>query len=158
VALFTDDHGLRIDVDEFDRHLRAAARAEVDGTPSVALDHDLAAVELYRGDLHSELVDVDWLALDREHYRAGLVAAAVRAGELLLGRGEPDHAEAVARRALEVDAWSEGAYGVLVNAALARSDRAAAQRHLDRCAKAVATLGLSPSASIEQLQRRIQGT
>jgi ATP/maltotriose-dependent transcriptional regulator MalT/DNA-binding SARP family transcriptional activator len=157
VALFTDDHGLRIDVDEFKEHLRAAARAEIDGAPSVALDHDLAAVDLYRGDLHAELVDVDWLALDREHHRAGLVAAAVRAGELLLGRGEPDHAEAVARRALEVDAWSEGPYGVLVNAALARGDRAAAQRHLDRCAKAVAALGLSPSASIEQLQRRIHG-
>jgi DNA-binding SARP family transcriptional activator len=157
VALFTD-HGLRIDVDEFNEHLRAAARAEIDGAPSVALDHDLAAVELYRGDLHSELAEVDWLALDREHYRAGLVAAAVRAGELLLGRGEPDHADAVARRALEVDGWSEGAYGVLVNAALTRGDRATAQRHLDRCAKAVAALGLSPSASIEQLQRRIHDT
>ena len=156
VALVAGD-GLRIDIDDFNGHLRDAAKAEADGAPSVALDHDLAAIALYRGDLHPELLDVEWLSLDREHYRAGFVATAVRAGELLLGSGEPDHAETVAQRALEIDMWSEGAYAVLVNAALARGDRSTAQRFLDRCAKALATLGLSPSASIEQLQRRVQG-
>ena len=51
VALVTGER-LRIDLDQFDDHVAQAARAEADGTPSLALGHHLAAVELYRGELH----------------------------------------------------------------------------------------------------------
>jgi DNA-binding SARP family transcriptional activator len=129
LRLVTGDH-LRLDVDEFDHHLAAAAQAESDGVPSLALEHDLAAVELYRGDLFADLADADWCTLDREHYRIHFVGAAVRAGQLLLSSGDPARAEAVARRALAVDRWAEEAYAVLVGAAIARRDRAAAHRML----------------------------
>ena len=42
VRLGTSDW-LRIDVDRFDEHVDGAARAEADGTPSLALEHNLAA-------------------------------------------------------------------------------------------------------------------
>jgi hypothetical protein len=61
-------------------------------------------------------------ALEREHYRSRFVAAATRSGELLVGRGDDDQAERVARRAVEVDPWAENAYAVLVSVALARGD------------------------------------
>ena len=35
----------RIDTDRFDDHLRAAVRAEDDGSPSLALEHWLGAVD-----------------------------------------------------------------------------------------------------------------
>jgi DNA-binding SARP family transcriptional activator len=150
---------LRIDVDVFDQHLDAAARAEADGTPSLALEHYLAAVDLYRGPLHVDIPDASWIDLDRERYRTRFVGTAVRAGQLLLGRGDPgdlDHAEATARRALDADRWAEDAYAVLTAAALARGDRSAAQRHLDRGLAALAELGVEPSDATRQLRRRIR--
>jgi DNA-binding SARP family transcriptional activator len=155
VSLVSGPH-LRVDVDEFDRHLAAAAAAEAAGSPSLALDHDLAAVELYRGDLFADVPDADWIVLDREHYRTRFVGAAVRAGQLLLGRGDTDRAEAMARRALAADPWSEDAYGVLVSAAVAKGDRSGARRLLDRCIAALAEIGVEPSDTTHQLRRRIQ--
>jgi DNA-binding SARP family transcriptional activator len=156
VQLASGEH-LGIDVDLFDDHLAAAARAEADGTPSLALDHDLAAVELYRGDLHDEVPEADWFALDREHYRSRFVGAAVRAGQLLLGRGDTEQARAVAHRALAVDPYAEDAYAVLVGAALARGDRSGAHRMLERCRTQLAELGTGLSPATRRLARRLLG-
>jgi DNA-binding SARP family transcriptional activator len=157
LRLVTGEH-LRLDVDEFDGHRAAATQAEADGVPSLALEHDLAAVDLYRGDLFADLVDAEWSGLDREHYRIHFVSAAVRAGQLLLGRGDPDRAEAVARRALAIDRWAEEAYAVLVGAAIARSDRAGAHRMLNHCFDALEELGAQPSAATRSLRLRLQAT
>ena len=157
VQLTTGEH-LRLDVDAFDQHLLEASRAEADGIPSLALQHDLAAVELYRGDLHSDVPEADWFVLDRERCRARFVGAAVRAGQLLLGRGDADPAEAVAHRALAVDPWCEEAYAVLVGGALARGDRSSAHRMLARCLDALGDLGVDPSIATLQLERRLRST
>jgi DNA-binding SARP family transcriptional activator len=157
VTLITGPH-LRVDVDDFDHHVAEAAQAEAAGSPSVALEHNLAAVDLYRGDLFADVPEADWMVLDREHYRTRFVGAAVRAGQLLLGRGDTDRAEAMARRALEADPWSEESYGVLASAALAKGDRSGAHRLLDRGITTLAEIGVEPSATTQQLRRRIQGT
>jgi LuxR family transcriptional regulator, maltose regulon positive regulatory protein len=150
------DEWLRLDVDAFDGHVGAATRAEADGAPSLALDHHRAAVALWRGELHAELPDAEWCALDREHYRTRFVAAAIRAGQLLVGRAESDEAEAMARAALAVDSWSEGAYGVLVGVALARGDRSAARRALDHCLAALDDLGVEPGDETRRLRRMVR--
>jgi DNA-binding SARP family transcriptional activator len=154
VQLITGTY-LTLDIDQFDQHQADAARAEADGTPSAALDHDLAAMALYRGDLVADLPDTAWFSLEREHYRSRFVTTAVRAGQLLLGRGDIDHAEEVAQQALTVDPWAEPAYAVLVGAALTRDDRSAARRLLQRCIDALAELGTMPSTATQQLHRRV---
>ena len=156
VRLVTSDW-LRVDVDRFQEHVAGAARAEADGTPSLALEHNLAAVALYRGEAHEGIADSDWIALEREYFRGRFVAAATRAGELLVGRGEVDEAERAARRAVEVDPWAEDAYAVLVLVALARGDRSAARRTLDRALAALADLGVEPSEETRRLRRRVRG-
>jgi DNA-binding SARP family transcriptional activator len=156
VRLVTSDW-LRIDVDRFDEHVARAGTAEADGTPSLALEHNLAAVALYRGEAHEGVADADWIALDREHFRGRFVAAASRAGELLVARGDVDGAERVARRAVEVDPWAEDAYAVLASVALARGDRPAARRALDRALAALADLDVEPSEEMHRLLRRIPG-
>jgi DNA replication protein DnaC len=156
VTLVTSDW-LRIDADRFNEHVTRAARAESDGTPSLALEHNLAAVALYRGETHEGVADADWIALEREHFRVRLVAAATRAGELLVARGDVDEAERVARRAIEVDPWAEDAYAVLVSVALARRDRSAARRTLDRGLAALTDLGVEPSEDTRRLRRRLRG-
>lgn len=92
----------------------------------------------------------------RDHSR--FVRAAVRAGQLLLGRRDVEPAEALARRALAVDRWNEDAYAILVIAALTRGNRSAAHQWLTRCLDAVADLGLQPSDTTRQLHRRLHGT
>jgi LuxR family transcriptional regulator, maltose regulon positive regulatory protein len=157
VRLVTGEH-LGVDVDDFDRHLAAADRAEADAAPSLVLEHLLAATDLYRGDLHADLPDVNWLTVAREHHRGRFVRGAVRAGQLLLGRRDVEAAEALARRALAVDRWNEDAYAILVIAALARGNRSAAHQWLTRCLDAVADLGLQPSDTTRQLHRRLHGS
>jgi DNA-binding SARP family transcriptional activator len=83
--------------------------------------------------------------------------AATRAGELLVGRGDVDEAERVAWRAIEIDPWAERAYSVLVSAALARGDRSAARRTLDRGLAAMADLDVEPSEETRRLSRRVRG-
>jgi ATP/maltotriose-dependent transcriptional regulator MalT/DNA-binding SARP family transcriptional activator len=155
VALVTGDR-LRVDVDAFDDHLAKAARAEADGVPSEALDHNLAAERLYRGDLFDGVADAEWISLDRERVRARFVTAATRAGQLLVGRGDADEAERVARRAIAADPWAEAAYGVLVSVALARGDRSAARLALDRCLAALTDIGVEPSEDTRRLRRRVR--
>jgi DNA-binding SARP family transcriptional activator len=103
----------------------------------------------------ADLPDTAWFSLEREHYRSRFVTTAVRAGQLLLGRGDIDHAEKVAQQALTVDPWAEPAYAVLVGAALTRDDRSAARRLLQRCIDALAELGTMPSTATQQLHRRV---
>jgi LuxR family maltose regulon positive regulatory protein len=155
VKLVTGDW-LRIDLDRFDEHVARAAQAEADGTPSLALEHNLAAAALYRGEAHEGVPDADWIALEREHFRVRFVGAATRAGELLVARGDVDEAERVARRAVEVDPWAEDAHAVLVSVALARGDRSAARRGLDRGLAALAELGVEPSEETRRLRRRVR--
>jgi DNA-binding SARP family transcriptional activator/RecA/RadA recombinase len=156
VTLVTSDW-LRIDVDAFDEHADAAAKAEADGTPSLALEHNLAAVALYRGDAYEGVAGADWVALEREQFRGRFVAAATRAGELLVARGDVEQAERVAGRAVEVDPWAEDAYAVLASVALARGDRPAALRTLDHALEALAELDVEPSEETHRLRRRIRG-
>ncbi|HEY8545345.1 MAG TPA: BTAD domain-containing putative transcriptional regulator [Acidimicrobiales bacterium] len=153
VELVPGDH-LVLDVDELDRHLALAEQAEADGTPSLALTHHLAACELYRGDLLDDVPDADWIDLDRTRYRSRFVAAAIRAAQLLVGRGDLDRAEAHAQRAITADPWSEEAYGVLATAALDRGDRTAAREAVTRCLAALADLGAEPTEPTLHLARR----
>jgi ATP/maltotriose-dependent transcriptional regulator MalT/DNA-binding SARP family transcriptional activator len=155
VALVTGDR-LRVDVDAYEDHLAKAARAEADGVPSEALDHNLAAERLYRGELFDGVADAEWISLDRERVRARFVTAATRAGQLLVGRGDLDEADRVARRAIATDPWAEAAYGVLVSVALARGDRSAARLALDRCLAALTDIGVEPSEDTRRLRRRVR--
>ncbi|MDZ4827278.1 MAG: bacterial transcriptional activator domain-containing protein, partial [Actinomycetota bacterium] len=148
------DDALDVDVDAFDAALRAAATAEDHGSPSVALEHYLAASELYGGELLADLPDVAWADLERERGRTRFVAAAVRAGELLAASNDPDGAEQLAQRARAVDEWSEPAYGVLASAAIAPGERAAALRIIERCHEMLDELGVEVSDGTARLARR----
>ena len=152
----TGGEWLRVDAARFDEHVRAAARAEADGAPSLALDHALDAACLYRGTAHQDAGDAPWAEAERDRYATRFVAVAVRAGELLVGRGDPEPAEELARRALEVDRWCEDAYAVSVAAALERGDRVAARRTLERADAMLVELGVDPSPELQRLRRRLR--
>lgn len=147
---------LDVDLDDFDSHLEAAAKAEADGTPSHALDRYAAAADLYRGELLEDLPGAPWADVERDSCRSRFVSAAVRAGELLTSSGQLDRAEQIARRALDVDEWCEPAFGVLTSTALARGDRSGGLRVFERCQEMLRDLGVEPSAATRQLARRVR--
>src|SRR5512143_1846046 len=150
-----DDDRLEVDVWTFDRLLGQAAQAEWAGVPSQALAAYRRAVALYRGEYLTDLPDADWAALERDRLRARFVAAAVRAGELLLATGEGAEVDRLAIRALAAEPYAESAYRLLMAAALARRDRAGARRAWQRCQAMLAELGADPEPATSMLARRL---
>ena len=148
--------GLTADVWELEEHLDAALAAEAAGTPSVALAHYEAAIALWRGEHLDGLYD-DWAGPERDRLRSRFLAASVRAGELLVAKGEIDRALLIGTRAVETEPWSEPAHRLVIVAHLARGDRSSARRALDRCHRAVADLGAEPEPETVMLERSVLG-
>jgi LuxR family maltose regulon positive regulatory protein len=136
------DGALEVDAQEFDRLVDEAAVLERQGAPSAALAAYQRAAELWGGDY---LVDVpygDSLQLERDRLRTRFVTSAVRAGHLLLARGDAAAARALAERALRADEWSESAYQLVIAVDLAAGDLVNAQRSLRRCHRMLRELGV----------------
>jgi DNA-binding SARP family transcriptional activator len=150
------DEALQVDVVEFERHLDEAARLERQGVPSAALAAYQQALALWDTDFLPDVSGGDWLQWERDRLRGRFVGAAVRAGELLLARGDADAARTLGERALGVDSWSEEAHQLLVAALLESGDVADARRQLRRCLQALAELGAAAQPRTVALARRLE--
>ena len=146
---------LRVDLHEFEAELDAAEQAEAQAAPSLALQHLRRALPRYRGDLVVEATGVDWAELERDRLRVRYVAAAVRAGELLMATGDRQRPLELALRALRVDPFAEAAYGLLIAVRLDRGEPDAARQAHRRCLQMLAELGLPPTHRTEMLARRL---
>jgi LuxR family transcriptional regulator, maltose regulon positive regulatory protein len=140
---------LQVDVWEFWRHLDRARRLESEGDQ---LDAYLAALRLRRGTFLDDLPDLDWAVALRADLDGRFVAAALRAGELLLGR---DAAEAIelAGRVLRVDPTCERAIRLKVAAYNKLGARGAARRFLASCRQELRAHGVDPEPETEMLER-----
>jgi DNA-binding SARP family transcriptional activator len=105
-----------------------------------------------------DLPQDEWLVQERDRLRRRFVLAALRAGHLLLATGDHDGAEQLAARALIAEPWSEPAYQLLVSVALARGDRAAAYRALDRCFAMLEELGAAVAPETLELAEQLRGS
>jgi DNA-binding SARP family transcriptional activator len=143
---------LDVDVWRFDDLADRARDADRHGSPSAALDHALAAVELWRSD-PTELAGEPWAVPLVERRRLRVAGLATRAGELLLAKGAADEARALAERALAVDAWSEEAHRLVVAAHRVAGDDLAARRALARFREALGELGITPDESTLMVER-----
>ena len=152
--LVTDD-ALEIDVLQFERALDEAARLERQGAPSAALSAYRQAAELWGGDLLADVTGGTWLEWERDRLRSRFVASAVRAGNLLLARGDTTAARTLAERALRADDCSEDAYQLLVAGHLADGDLVDAHRALRRCLHMLRELGVPPQPRTRALAQRL---
>jgi DNA-binding SARP family transcriptional activator len=146
---------LSLDVTSFDARLSTARQHERAGVASLALDDYCAAVALYRGDYLADAGDLEWTVVSRDRRRADFVHASVRAAELLVAKGSPDEAIAVASGAVAAEPWSEAARRVLAEAHLATGDRAAARRVLAGCYDMLRDLGVIAEPATQMLARRV---
>jgi DNA-binding SARP family transcriptional activator/ATP/maltotriose-dependent transcriptional regulator MalT len=153
ISLTGQSH-LAVDLWTFDDELSGAADDERAGAPSLALEHYRAAAAIWRGPFLSD-ADAIWAENEAERVRVRFLQAATRAGELALASGGVDESEALALRVLAVEPWSERAYRLLVATHLARGDRPAARRALERCHAMLDELGVEPEPETRMLQRRV---
>jgi LuxR family transcriptional regulator, maltose regulon positive regulatory protein len=153
VQLVTAD-SFTLDIEDFGRHTDSAQHFEDAGTPSLAIDPYLAAVEIYRGDLLPESYD-DWILVARDRLRARYVANAVRCSDLLVVSGRPHEATAVISSVVETEPWSEPAHRALVAAHLAAGDAAAARRAMATCEALLADIGGPVQEATLMLRRRL---
>lgn len=135
---------LTIDADEFDREVDAARQADERGVPAQALEHNLAALVWYRGEYLADAPDSAWGAFERLRFRGRFVAAAVRAGELLLVAGDHHGALRLATQAGEVEPVSEAAHRLRARALRATGDPEGAARILRQAVELVRSHGLEP--------------
>jgi len=108
------------------------------------------AIALYAGDLCPEIEGVDG-----ESERVRLRGLFASAGETLAARRidhDPDDAERIARRVIEVDPYREEAHRILLRALAQRDDLAAAALHYKRLTTILRDeLGVEPSAETKRL-------
>jgi DNA-binding SARP family transcriptional activator len=149
---------LTADVWTVERLLDQAAQAERQHAPSVALARYQEALEQAAGPLLADSPGPEWLLPHRDRLQRRLVAAAVRAGDLLLASGAVEEPLRLARQALAADACCEPAHQLLVSAHLAAGDRTAARVALADCHRMLAALGAHPDARTLMLTRRLTGT
>lgn len=107
------DEWFTLDVVLFEEAVAAAAAAERQASPGVALDHHLEAVARYGGDYLPAVDGDEAVAYDRVRLRSAFVASAVRAGQLLLAAGAVAEAADLAGQALAVEPLDEAAGALL---------------------------------------------
>jgi DNA-binding SARP family transcriptional activator len=149
------DGPLTVDALEFEQHVEQARELERQGALSAALSSYQRAIGLWGGDYLSDIPFDDQLQLERERLRATFVTIAVRAGHLLLARGDIAAAQTLAKRALAADTWSETAHQLLIAAHLAGGDLVNAKRSLLRCQGLLRELGVPPQQQTLRLARQL---
>ncbi len=147
-------HGVTTDVDDFERLHSLARQADTAGTPRVALEHYVEAMELYRGDLLSGH-DAAWIVLDRVRLRSLAGGACSRIAELLAARGDTEEAAAWARKALAYDPLSDRAAEAFVGALLANDDRRNAAIALREMLAERGRAGVAPSTRLARFADRL---
>lgn len=149
------DSGLRVDVDEFSRMLKAARGAESGDREQLIAAYE-NALGLYRGDFLEENPYAVWAEEERQHRRSEFLTAAQRFANLLLKLGDPERAARWAEVMLQHDPLWEAAYAVLMEAHWQQGNRALAVRAFNRCKKRLReSLGVAPSGKITALFERI---
>ena len=149
------DAGIRVDVDEFSRMLKAARSAEGGDREQLIAAYE-AALGLYRGDFLEENPYAAWAEEERQRRRSEFLNGAERFAALLLKLGDPERATRWAETMLEQDPLWEAAYGILMEAHWVQGNRALAVRAYNRCKKRLREgLGVAPSARITSLLEKI---
>jgi DNA-binding SARP family transcriptional activator len=137
--------GSHCDVVRFERAVREGRLARTVGRVDEAAEAFRLALDAYAGELLPEGGSAEWLLRDRDRLRQEAAEAAAALATLELGRDRPGPAEEAARRAVELDTYSDQGWQALI-AALEQSGRAAtAVRARQQYAEVLAALGFTPN-------------
>ena len=123
-----DRRRVRIDADEFERHVDAGLRAFSDGEATAAVKRLREGVELYEGDLFAEDPYAEWAIAERDRLR-DLAARALRVlGELALREGKLAVAALHFRRLADIEPYDVAVHRRLIEVFLREGRRSEAHR------------------------------
>jgi DNA-binding SARP family transcriptional activator len=148
---------LQVDVDEFERLVETATRAQRDGDTEAAIASYTQAVTLYRGDLLAETPYDDWALLPRETLRVTYLDVLDRLAALHLAKESLGPCIAVAQLILQQDPCREDAHRLLMLCYAQQGRVHEALRQYELCSRALATtLGSGPSRATVELHHSIR--
>ena len=148
---WNSDYPISVDVEEFDRLCNAAIREQDE---DAQLELYLQAFELYRGDFLAKLSMESWVMPLTTYYHQMYLTSVQNALAILASRNNWEKAEAICRRALVIEPYSEELYQYLMRSLIARSDRAGARAIYEQMSEALfKTFGAMPSEDSHALYR-----
>jgi DNA-binding SARP family transcriptional activator len=148
---------VEVDVELFERGLRAAGAAERSGDREKARAAYQEAVALYRGDFAADAPFEQWTLLPRESLRIKLVEALDRLSRLELADHRIDDCIATAHRMLDVDPCREDAHRLLMRCYAAQGRIYLALRQYEFCSRILkATVDVDPAPDTTRLYREIR--
>ncbi|MGE0081316.1 MAG: BTAD domain-containing putative transcriptional regulator [Thiohalomonadaceae bacterium] len=112
-------------------------------------------LELYRGDFLEEDADAPWAQACRERLRSRVLIAMESLAARAAREGRCDLGARLYQKAVETDSLRESSYHNLMACHIARERASDARSVFERCRRALATAGRSPSAATETLARLI---
>lgn len=134
------------------------AREMQDAAIGSDLERQIAAVELYRGELLAGHYQ-DWVLRAREEYRSLYLDTLLQIVQSLRASGEYAKAIPYARLVLAIDRANEHAHQQLIFCLWKTGDRHAALAQFEECKNAMAEeLGVEPSSETLQLVQRIKSS
>jgi DNA-binding SARP family transcriptional activator len=126
---------VEVDVETFERDLRAAAAAERSRGQDAARTAYQQAIARYRGDFAADAPFEQWTLLPRESLRIKLVDALDRLSHLELTAGRTDDCIATAHRMLDIDPCREDAHRLLMRCYAAQGRTYQALRQYEFCTR-----------------------
>jgi DNA-binding SARP family transcriptional activator len=135
------------DLREFDAGTAAADVAYAGGDPEHAIEELELALAVYVGEVLPEDGPTEWVLPHREHYKARAAEAAARLGRLHLEQHRPDQAAAAARRSIDIDAFRDASWRLLIAAHQAAGNHAGAAGARRSYADVLASLGVAATAA-----------
>jgi DNA-binding SARP family transcriptional activator len=148
---------VEVDVELFERGLRAAGAAERSGDREEARKTYHDAVALYRGDFAADAPFEQWTLLPRESLRIKLVDALDRLSGLELADRRIDECIATAHRMLGVDPCREDAHRLLMRCYATQGRIYQALRQYEFCSRVLkATVDAGPAPDTTRLYRAIR--
>ncbi len=148
---------VEVDIENFERGLRAADAAERAGNSQEAMTSYQQTIALYRGDFAGDAPFEQWTLLPRESTRIKLVDALDRLSRLELAQNRMDDCIATAHRMLDIDPCREDAHRLLMRCYAAQGRTYQALRQYEFCSLILrSTIDASPGPETTALYRAIR--
>jgi DNA-binding SARP family transcriptional activator len=146
-----------LDVDEFERCVKAGQQLEARGQFAAAVAEYEAAVSLYQGDFLEMNPYEEWTVLDRERLRIGYLDILDRLSQIYFNQERYSACRSACQLILASDPCREDVHCLLMRCYSRQGQRHLALRQYQICAEALRMeLGVEPTPETEELLEQIR--
>lgn len=145
---------MTLDIEEFEKECCAESADEADH-----LEHNLKALELYKGKFLSNLPDDEWISNPRTHYHNLYIQKVMETAPMLLSLNRTKEAISILKKAISTEIYHEPLHKLLMQAHMANSDQSSAIAVYEALSQRLfADFGSKPGAEIYEYYREAMQT